>query len=151
MTHKDKACKLFLDGCNCAQAVFTAFSDVTGIDEKTSLKLSSSFGGGIGRLREVCGACSGMFMVAGVLYGPTDNATKEERGKHYAQIQEMAEMFKEKNGSIICREILQNRSLSKGTTPTERTDDFYKSRPCLKCVADAAEIMENILNKGESL
>ena len=126
MSHSEKAVALFKSGYNCAQAVFVAFSDVTGLDEKTALMLSSSFGGGMGRMREVCGAVSGMFMVAGQLYGyasPTDNVAKKE---HYALIQRMAAKFREENGSIICRELLGIDS--DGATPTKRTDEFYKKR-----------------------
>ena len=143
MSHSEKAVALFKSGYNCAQAVFVAFSDVTGLDEKTALMLSSSFGGGMGRMREVCGAVSGMFMVAGQLYGyssPTDNDTKKE---HYALIQRMAAKFREKNGSIICRELLGTNDSA--PNPTERTDRFYKKRPCAGLVAMCAEITDGII------
>ena len=143
MSHSEKAVALFKSGYNCAQAVFVAFSDVTGRDEKTALMLSSSFGGGMGRMREVCGAVSGMFMVAGQLYGyssPTDNDTKKE---HYALIQRMAAKFREKNGSIICRELLGTNDSA--PNPTERTDRFYKKRPCAELVAMCAEITDGII------
>ena len=143
MSHSEKAVALFKSGYNCAQAVFVAFSDVTGLDEKTALMLSSSFGGGLGRMREVCGAVSGMFMVAGQLYGyssPTDNDTKKE---HYALIQRMAAKFREKNGSIICRELLGTNDSA--PNPTERTDRFYKKRPCAELVAMCAEITDGII------
>lgn len=143
MSHSEKAVALFKSGYNCAQAVFVAFSDVTGLDEKTALMLSSSFGGGMGRMREVCGAVSGMFMVAGQLYGyasPTDNDTKKE---HYALIQRMAAKFREKNGSIICRELLGTNDSA--PNPTERTDRFYKKRPCAELVAMCAEITDGII------
>ncbi len=143
MSHSEKAVALFKSGYNCAQAVFVAFSDVTGLDEKTALMLSSSFGGGMGRMREVCGAVSGMFMVAGQLYGyssPTDSAAIKE---HYALIQRMAAKFREENGSIICRELLGIDS--DGATPTKRTDEFYKKRPCVELVKTCAEIMDEII------
>ena len=88
--HTEEACRLFAEGLNCAQAVFTAFSDVTGMDRETAMKLSSSFGGGMGRMREVCGTCSAMFMVAGMLYGPGEGFTHEEKTEHYRRIQELA-------------------------------------------------------------
>jgi C_GCAxxG_C_C family probable redox protein len=143
MSHAEKAVSLFKSGYNCSQAVFAAFCDVTGIDEQTALMIASSFGGGMGRMREVCGAVSGMFMVAGRLYGyadPCDNAAKKE---HYALIQRMAAEFKEENGSIICRELLG--LAPDGATPTPRTDEFYKKRPCVELVAMCAEIMDKII------
>ena len=93
LDHREKAIKIFEDGYNCAQAVFLAFCDVTGLDEKTAITLSSSFGGGMGRMREVCGAVSGMFMVAGILYGYEDPKAKEEKAEHYARIQALAKDF----------------------------------------------------------
>ncbi len=143
MSHAERAAELFKAGYNCSQAVVVAFCDVTGLDEKTALMLSSSFGGGMGRLREVCGAVSGMFMVAGQLYGyssPTDNEAKKE---HYALIQSMAAKFREANGSIICRELLGFDS--DGATPTKRTDEFYKKRPCVQLVKMCADIMDEII------
>ena len=145
MTHKEKARELFLEGYNCAQAVFTAFCDVTGMDEQTALKLSSSFGAGMGKMREVCGACSGMFMVAGLLYGyeKLDDKAKTE---HYALIQKMGKEFKERNGgTFICRELLKNLATNTNPVPEKRTEDYYKKRPCLKFVEDAAEIMDKYI------
>ncbi len=146
MDHVEKAKELFLEGYNCAQSVFTAFSDVMGIDEKTALRLSSPFGGGMGRMREVCGACSGMFMVLGMLYGydTCEDAPKKEL---YRQVQELADKFKEKNnGTVICRELLKNLSVSSNHVPTVRNSEFYKVRPCLKFVTDAAALTEEFIN-----
>lgn len=150
MNHKEKARELFESGYNCAQAVFGAFCDVMQMDFETALRLSSSFGGGMGRLREVCGACSGMFMVAGMLYGYTDPEDREAKKRHYQLIQQMAEAFKEKNGSIVCREILAIRMKKAPDTvpePAERTAAYYRVRPCVKCVEDAAQIMDEWLDK----
>lgn len=143
MSHSEKAVALFKSGYNCAQAVFVAFSDVTGLDEKTALMLSSSFGGGMGRMREVCGAVSGMFMVAGQLYGYSDPNDRNAKAEHYALIQRMAAKFREKNGSIICRELLGTNDSA--PNPTERTDRFYKKRPCAELVAMCAEITDGII------
>lgn len=143
--HGEKAKGLFADGYNCAQAVFGAFSDVTGIDFETSVKLSSGFGGGMGRMREVCGAVSGMFMVLDAVEGytsPTDNTAKMEL---YAKVQKLAESFKEKNGSIICRELISDNSAI-SPVPTERTPEFYKKRPCGELVEIAADIIAEYLN-----
>ena len=108
MDHSTYAAQLFVGGYNCAQAVAVAFSDVTGLDEKFSAKIASSFGGGMGRMREVCGAVSGMLLVAGHLYGYDGPNDGEEKMAHYALVQELAGKFREKAGSIICREILDN-------------------------------------------
>lgn len=146
MSHAEKAREYFKQGYNCSQAVVLAFCDVTGLDEKTALALSSSFGGGMGRLREVCGAVSGMFLVAGCLWGPTDPADRAGKAAHYALIQEMARRFRERSGgSIVCRELLGLAGHDRAPTPTERTPEFYQKRPCVQLVSDAAEIMDEIL------
>ncbi len=150
MSRAEKARELFLKGYNCSQAVFAAFADIMKIDEETALRLSSSFGGGMGRMREVCGACSGMFMAAGMLYGYTDPSDDTAKAEHYALIQRMAKEFRyaKNNGSIICKELLALQSKADfSPAPTARTDEFYKARPCLKYVEDAAEILESILNE----
>ena len=108
MNHVEKASKMFYDGYNCAQAVAVAFCDVTGLDEKTTAKMISPFGGGMGRLREVCGAVSGMLFVLGCLYGYDESTDDEAKKQTYQQVQELAKAFQAQNGSIICREILKN-------------------------------------------
>ena len=138
----DKARALFKMGYNCSQSVLGAFSDDLGIDFDTAMRLSSSFGGGMGRMREVCGAVSGMFMVAGIKYGYENPEATVEKSEHYARIQELAERFKKKNNSIICRELLGIRTKTDAPTPEKRTDKYYKTRPCADIVADAAEIIE---------
>ena len=143
----EKARNYFLEGYNCSQSVFLAFTDLTGFDEKTALLISSSFGGGMGRLREVCGAVNGMFMAAGVLYGYTDPKSNTEKMEHYKRIQELAEAFKERNGSIVCRDILGKIAEDKSFIPSERTAEYYKSRPCAKMVEDAVEILEAYIEK----
>lgn len=142
MTRREKAMQLFEEGYNCAQAVFLAFEDLHGIDRKTAAKLSSSFGGGMGRLREVCGAVSGMFMTAGVLYGYDDPKASTEKSEHYSRIQELAKAFEEKNGSIVCRELLGLEVKREVPVPEARTVEYYKKRPCKELVGDAAEILE---------
>ncbi len=141
MDHTQKAEELFLEGYNCAQAVFGAYAETLGIPLDVALKLSSSFGGGMGRMREVCGAVSGMFMAAGLLYGYDTPETGEIKAEHYALIRRLAADFTELNGSIICREIL-GKDAQVGGTPAARTDDYYKGRPCLKCVHDAAAVLD---------
>ncbi len=133
----------FLSGYNCSQSVVLAFSDLTGVDKDTLLKLSSPFGGGMGRMREVCGAVSGMYIVLGLLEGYSDNKAYEQKKELYKTVQELAERFKVQNGSIICREVLKNPSSS--PEPTIRDENFYKERPCVKMVMTAADILENYL------
>lgn len=148
MTHAEKARNYFLEGYNCSQAVFLAFSDLTGMDEKTALLISSSFGGGMGRLREVCGAVSGMFMTAGILYGYTDPKAGAEKMEHYKRIQELAAAFKERNGSIVCRDILGKIAEDKSFIPSERTAEYYKTRPCAKMVEDASEVLDEYIKNN---
>lgn len=147
MTHEEKAVELFRDGFNCAQAVAAAFSDVTGLDEKTILLLSSSFGGGLGRMREVCGTVSGMSMVLGALYGFSDTDNPAKKGEIYRRVQELAGAFRAENGSIICRELLSGE-IAKDTDPTKpeaRTAEYYKKRPCAELVGYAARILDEYI------
>lgn len=141
----DRAADLFLRGYNCSQAVFGSFCEELGMDFDTALKLSSSFGGGMGALREVCGAASGMFMAAGLKYGYSEPKNYELKKEHYARIQELAAKFKEYNGALVCRELLG--SMAKSSVPQERTPEYYKKRPCKDIIARAADIfgeyMEN--------
>ena len=143
--HGEPAYRLFLDGYNCAQAVFCAFEDMTGIDRNTGAALASSFGGGIGRMREVCGAVSGGAMVLGILKGYSDSKNGEAKKAHYALVREFAERFKEQNGSYICRELLGGVSVTPGGDPEERTEQYYKKRPCPELVRQAAEILDEML------
>ena len=146
--HADKACELFAGGLNCAQSVFVAFTDVTGMDRDLAMRLSSSFGGGMGRMREVCGACSAMFMVAGVLYGPDESFSHEDKTQHYKRIQELAANFKEKHGTIICRELLKDLSVTSTPEPEKRTEKYYKVRPCIRFVRTAAEILDRYISEN---
>ena len=143
MDHSIYAAELFLKGYNCAQAIAVAFSDVTGLDEKFSARMASSFGGGMGRMREVCGAVSGMLMVAGLLYGydtPGDDVSKKQ---HYTLVQNLSGKFREEVGSIVCREILKNPPSD--PNPTPRTAEFYKIRPCARMVSLAAKILDEYM------
>lgn len=148
MNRAEAAKQNFLTGCNCAQAVFTAFGDLTGLDEATAMKIASSFGGGMGRLREVCGAVSGMFMALGLLYGEDRRPEHEQKAAHYARVQELAARFKEENGSIICRELLANIETTHGSEPERRTDQYYTKRPCSELCACAAKILEQFMEEN---
>ena len=147
MTRGEKAEALFLEGYNCAQAVVIAFEDLHGLDRETAAKLSSSFGGGMARLREVCGSVSGMFMVAGLLYGYDNPKAKEEKTEHYARIQKLAAEFTAENGSIVCRELLGLTEKKQEPTPEARTEEYYKKRPCKELIGRAAEIMDNYIKE----
>ncbi|MBR6769479.1 MAG: C_GCAxxG_C_C family protein [Clostridia bacterium] len=143
MTRQEKAKTLFLEGYNCSQAVLGAFCDVMDMDFETAMKLASSFGGGVARMRHICGTCSAMFMVAGALRG-NSVASAKLKSEHYALIQDMAKSFAERNGSIICHEILSLRAkrssaVDNGDQPlaNERTEEYYRTRPCLAVVEDA--------------
>ena len=143
MEHSIKAAELFLKGYNCAQAVSVAFCDLTGLEETVAAKQASAFGGGMGGLREVCGAVSGMLMVLSHLYGydsPTDDQAKKQV---YSQARELAEQFREQTGSIICREILKNPPLD--PNPSPRTAEYYAKRPCARMVMVAAELLDTFI------
>lgn len=144
MDHSITAAELFLGGCNCSQAVFLAFTDLTGLDRKTAAKIAAPFGGGMGRMREVCGAVSGMFMVLGCLYGYDEDVENDaQKRQHYKDVQALAGKFREECGSIICREILKNPPSD--PNPTPRTEEFYKKRPCARMVMTAARLLDEFI------
>ena len=143
MDRQYEAAKLFYEGYNCAQAVAMVFADMVGLDAKFCAKAVSSFGGGMGRLREVCGAVSGMLFVAGILYGYDTKDDEQAKKEHYTRVQELAGKFREENGSIICREILKNPPSD--PNPTPRTEQYYKERPCAHMVVTAVKILEDYI------
>lgn len=147
MTRREAAMANFLKGYNCSQAITLAFADLVDIDEKTLLQMASSFGGGMGRLREVCGSVSGMFMIAGLLYGYDGPETGDVKAQHYARIQELAKRFEEKHRTIICREMLGLSVRHDSPVPEARTQEYYKKRPCAEIIGDAAEILEQYINE----
>lgn len=149
MTRPEKAREFFENGYNCAQAVFCAFEDVTGFEHEAAVRFSAGFGGGMGRLREVCGAVSGMTMVLSCVYAAADPNDAQKKKELYALIQKAAEAFKAENGSYVCRELL---GLGKGPSepvPEARTEQYYKKRPCSELVKCAAEITEKILSENK--
>ena len=146
MSRREDAMDNFRKGYNCAQSVVLAFEDILPVDNKQLSKLSSSFGGGMGRLREVCGSVSGMFITAGLLYGYDGPETGKVKADHYARIQELAGSFEEKHGSIICRELLGLHVRHDVPRPEARTEEYYRKRPCAELVGDAAEILEQYIN-----
>lgn len=134
----------FLSGYNCAQSVFLTYASRYGFDKETALKLSSSFGGGMGRMREVCGAVSAMFMIAGLEKGYIENNNDEIKAQHYKRIQDLANKFKEKHGTIICRELL-GLDIDDKPIPSKRTSKYYSERPCEQFIADACNIINEYL------
>lgn len=146
MSRREAAIENFMKGYNCSQSVVLAFADMLPTDETSLSRLASSFGGGMGRLREVCGSVSGMFMVAGLLYGYDGPETGQIKADHYAKIQELAHRFEEKHGSIVCRELLGLGVRHDGPVPEARTEGYYRKRPCPELIGDAAEILEQYIN-----
>ena len=147
INYSEKAGENFKKGYNCSQSVFLTFAKEFGIEDEMALKLSSSFGGGMGRLREVCGAVTAMFAIAGLKYGYVSPNDDEAKAKHYELIQLLAEKFKKKYGTIICRELLELPEGADSPIPSKRTDEYYQTRPCEAYVRYAAEIIENELLK----
>ena len=145
MTHAEQAQALFMQGYNCAQAVFAAFCDETGLTQQQALKLASGFGGGVSGMREVCGAVSGLTLTLSAIYGydaPDDRAAKLAL---YHGVQEAAERYRAENGSIICRELLGLSQDLKKVDPAPRTQEYYKKRPCPELVAMAARIADDYI------
>ena len=139
--YSQKAVNNFKKGYNCAQSVFLAFASEVGFDKETALKLASSFGGGMGRLREVCGAVSAMLMLIGLKEGytsPDDDKIKEE---HYAKVQSLAKEFEAKFGTIICRELLNLEEKNSSPVPSKRDEKYYQERPCVNFVEFASELI----------
>lgn len=143
--HADLARSLFLQGYNCAQSVFCTFSDVTGLDRDYAARLASSFGGGLGRLRQVCGTVSAAAMVLGMVRGYSDPNDYEAKKAHYHLVQEFARRFEAQNGSIVCRELLRGVDVAPGRDPEARTVDYYKKRPCPNLAWQAARILDEML------
>ena len=144
------AAELFKQGYNCAQAVVLAYADIAPIDDTMLATVAASFGGGMGRMREVCGAVSGMSIMASFLAPcpACDNA--EAKRQNYALVQRFAEQFRAENGDIVCRRLLGLECRKDEPTPSPRTAEYYKKRPCAELVASAARIVgEYLLQHNE--
>lgn len=135
-----KAVELFKSGFNCAQSVVTAFADMYGFTEEQALHMSASFGGGIGRMRMTCGAACGLFMLAGLEKCATEGNDRASKAENYALVQQLAEEFKKRNGSLICAELLGLKKPEGSSMPEERTAQYYAKRPCARMVEEAARI-----------
>lgn len=143
--HAAKARALFLEGYNCAQAVVGAFADELGMTQRQAVRLASSFGGGMGGMRETCGAVTGMLTVAGLLFGydsPADDAGKKA---HYAHVRALADAFRAQHETLVCRELLAALPGKLAQDPLPRTPEYYKARPCVRFVETAAGILEREL------
>lgn len=144
----EEAMALFRSGANCAQAVVGAYAEECGLDFDRAMQLACSFGAGMGRLREVCGAVSGMFMVIGLMEGYCDLKCKASKDAHYARVQALAAEFKGKTGSLICRELLGLSPGADSPVSERRTAEYYRKRPCAELVGLAAQILEDHLKAG---
>ena len=145
----EQAREYFTAGYNCAQSVFLVYRDITGIEEELAATISAPFGGGMGRLREVCGAVSGMTMVAGFIAPNSQPNDNDNKKNCYATVQALAEEFRAENGSIVCRELLGLAQQKDDPTPSPRTGEYYKRRPCAEYVAIAARILGEKINSME--
>ena len=149
----DRAVDYFMQGYGCCQSVVAAFADMYGLDEKLALKIAAGFGGGVGRMRMMCGAVSGIVMLVGLEEGQTEGADREGKSHCYKIVQQLLEESKQQNGSIICAEILGLNGHEKAVNSyiaSERTAEYYKSRPCVAKVESAARIFAEYLEKKQS-
>lgn len=147
MTRRERAIQNFYDGYNCTQSVVLAFEELLPFDSDTILKMVSPFGGGMGRLREVCGSVSGMFFVLGIVCGYSEPKDTEAKKDLYALVQNLAKEFENTNGSIVCRELLGLVEKRQDPTPEERSAEYYKKRPCPELIGNAAQILDDFLKQ----
>lgn len=147
-----RAIELFQSGYNCSQSVCAAFADIYGYTEEQALRVSASFGGGIGRMRLTCGAACGMFVLAGLHKGSIDPADRAGKAENYRLVQQLADEFEKRNGSLICAELLGlTEKGHKDTMPEQRTATYYEKRPCVWMVEEAARIWTEYLEKEQSM
>lgn len=144
--HAQEAAGLFERGYNCSQSVFGAFAEECGVEFDTAMRLSSSFGGGMGRLREVCGALTGAFMVLGLTHGYSDPDDRDAKAAHYERIQNFARLFEARFGTYLCRDLLELDLKNDVPMPEARTLQYYLERPCALFVAYAAALLERELD-----
>lgn len=145
----EKAATLFEEGYNCSQSVFMAYADLIGMDESTAKQVSLGLGGGMGRMREVCGAVSGMVLLTGFVSGMENGADAEGKKNNYQLVQNLMKRFERENGSYICKQLLGLEEKD-GPVPEQRTEGYYKKRPCKDLVCDAARILEKVVFTEEN-
>lgn len=149
MSRGDIAKEKFKQGYNCSQSVALAFSDFLGMSEEMIARVTSGFGGGVGRMREVCGAVSGMAFVISALYGYSDPKAFEAKAQLYSRVQQVANEFKNENGSVVCRELLALQADGADVpTPEKRSPEYYKKRPCPELVKFSADILETFISQN---
>ncbi len=142
----ERGVAFFKQGYNCSQSVALAFAEYYNVPEELMARMSASFGGGIGRMRETCGACCGMFMLAGLEISKDQSFPNHDlKLQNYKLVQQLAADFKEQTGSIICRELLTKVGVAANNdfTPEVRTDEYYKKRPCIRMVETAIRVYYN--------
>ncbi len=149
MSRGELAYENFLKGYNCTQAVTLAFSDILGLPEEKLMRISGGFGGGIGRMREVCGTFSGIVMILSEVYGYSEPKNIEAKKALYEKIRAAAEEFRKANGSIICRELLGLEKAESSAEPEARTAEYYKKRPCPMLCKYAAELAEMMISEKQ--
>lgn len=142
-----RSIELFKSGYNCSQSVVAAFADLYGFTPEQAFRMSASFGGGIGRMRQTCGAACGLFMLAGLETGAVDGKDREGKAANYALVQKLAAEFKKRNGSTVCAELLGLKKPEGDPMPEARTEQYYAKRPCPKIIAEAAAIWEEYRQK----
>ena len=148
----EKAVSLFKGGFNCSQSVVAAFADKYGFTHEQALRMSASFGGGIGRMRETCGAACGLFLLAGLETGAVEGADRDGKARNYAVVQELAEEFKRRNGALRCADLLGlSQKEPVVSTPEARTAQYYAKRPCVKMVEEAARIWSEYMEKCQKV
>lgn len=148
----EKAVSLFKEGFNCSQSVVAAFADKYGFTHEQALRMSASFGGGIGRMRETCGAACGLFLLAGLETGALEGADRDGKARNYAVVQELAEEFKRRNGALRCADLLGlSQKEPVVSTPEARTAQYYAKRPCVKMVEEAARIWSEYMEKCQKV
>lgn len=148
--HQERALSLFESGCQCAQSVFVALCDETGLDREVALALSASFGGGIGRMRETCGALCGLLMALGMTLGRYELGDSAAKDRHYRLVQYASARFKQKNGSIYCYRLLDIPHAAQLPVSAPRTEQFYHERPCVGIVLSAVELFDELMQEHRS-
>lgn len=146
-----RAVENFMAGYGCCQSVVAAFADLYGLDDTLAKKIAAGFGGGVGRMRMMCGAVSGIVMLVGLHCGQTEGSDREGKSACYKVVQELLEESRQQNGSLICAEILGLKGYEKAPcsyVASARTAEYYKSRPCAAKVESATRIFANFLKRS---
>lgn len=146
--YEEKARELFREGYNCAQAVLLTFADEYGVDKATAARMAQPLGGGISRLREVCGAATGLALAVGLIWGTDDPKDMDTKKAVYQRTQALLKQFREDNGSIVCKELLGAQGNSTEPVPSPRTEQYYSKRPCVELVAYAAGLVAEMKAEG---